>query len=214
MIDVQRQLEAVQRRVGRRDFKGGEVRVVSLGQTYDVPAEDVWAALTDPERIPRWFLPVTGELRLGGRYQLQGHAGGTVERCDPPKSFLATWEYGGDVSWIDVRLTPEGERRTRLELDHIDPDSDDKWADFGPGAVGVGWDMALVGLTLHLPTGAAVDPAAAMAWFGSPEGLAFVRGSSEAWFTANVSSGEDPTVARVAADRTTAAYTGEDASSA
>src|SRR2546430_11475309 len=29
-------------------------------------------------------------LKLGGRYQLEGNAGGTIEGCDPPKSFFAT----------------------------------------------------------------------------------------------------------------------------
>jgi uncharacterized protein YndB with AHSA1/START domain len=210
VIDVQQQIDAVRRRVGRREVQGGEVRVVGLGQTYDVPVDHLWAALTDPERVPQWFLPVSGELRLGGRYRLENHAGGTIERCDPPHSFLATWEYGGDVSRVEVRLTRQGEGRTRFELDHLDPDDDAKWAEFGPGAVGVGWDMALVGLSLHLSTGAAVDPAEAMAWFGSPEGLAFVRGSSEAWYEANTAGGEDPATARAAADRTAAAYTGAD----
>lgn len=66
----------------------------------------------------------------------------------------------------------------------------------------------LVGLTLHLRTGAAVDPAEAMAWMGSEEGRRFYTESSEAWYAANVAGGEDEHRARQAADRTTAAYTG------
>ena len=27
-----------------------------------------------------------------------------------PEAFDATWEYGGEVSWIEVRLAPEGDR--------------------------------------------------------------------------------------------------------
>jgi uncharacterized protein YndB with AHSA1/START domain len=73
----------------------------------------------EPERIPRWFLPVSGELRAGGRYQLEGNAGGTIERCDPPTGFSATWEFGGSVSWIEVRLTVTGNGGTRLELEHV-----------------------------------------------------------------------------------------------
>ena len=34
----------------------------------DAAIDDVWDACTNPERIPRWFLPVSGDLRLGGRY--------------------------------------------------------------------------------------------------------------------------------------------------
>lgn len=38
----------------------------------------MWDACTDPERIPRWFLPISGDLRLNGRYQLEGNAGGAI----------------------------------------------------------------------------------------------------------------------------------------
>ncbi|MEW2397921.1 SRPBCC family protein [Streptomyces sp. NPDC046862] len=209
MIDVTHQINAVRRRVGSRVFKAGEARVVTVSQTYDSTVEDVWDACTNPERIPRWFLPVSGELRLGGRYQLQGQAGGTIERCDPPKGFGATWEYDGNVSWIELRLTEVPEGGTRFELDHLMHVEDDaRWAEFGPGAVGVGWEMGLVGLTLHLRTGAAVDPQAGMAWAGSEEGRRFVKLSSEGWYEAFVAAGEDPAAARAKADRTTAAYTG------
>ena len=52
------------------------------------------------DRIARWFLPISGKLEVGGSYQLQGHANGTVLTSDPPKNFTATWESGGNVSWI------------------------------------------------------------------------------------------------------------------
>ncbi|MGA6219864.1 hypothetical protein ACPESV_05935 [Streptomyces umbrinus] len=68
--------------------------------------------------------------------------------------------------------------------------------------------MALIGLTLHLSTGEAVNPEEAMAWFATEEGLRFVTLSSEAWYAASVSDGEAAEVARARADRTTAAYTG------
>src|SRR5438874_10538967 len=107
MIDVVEQINAVERRVGGRALAAGEARVVTVSQTYRAEPGDVWDACTSPERIPRWFLPVSGELKLGGRYQLEGNAGGTIERCDPPHGFAATWEFGGEVSWIELRLYPE-----------------------------------------------------------------------------------------------------------
>ena len=70
---------------------------------YDTPPEDLWEACTDPERIARWFLPISGDLRPGGRFEFQGNASGTIERCEPPHSVDATWEYGGQTSWIEVR---------------------------------------------------------------------------------------------------------------
>ena len=105
-IDINEHISAVRRQVGTRTLEAGEARVVTLTRTYGAPVDDVWDACTSVERIPRWFLPITGDLRVGGRYQLQGNAGGVVERCDPPRSFAATWEFGGDVSTIEVRLDP------------------------------------------------------------------------------------------------------------
>src|SRR5437588_687924 len=144
MIDVSHQISAVERRVGSRVLDAGQARVVTITQTYDAEVEDVWDAVTDAERIPRWFLPVTGDLRLGGRYQFEGQAGGLIQRCDPPTAFDATWEYGGDVSWIEVRLSAVG-GGTQLQLEHIAHVDDERWVEFGPGAVGVGWDLAIMG---------------------------------------------------------------------
>src|SRR4029450_4047811 len=89
-----------------RTIEAGDARVVSISQTYDTDIDDLWDAVTNPEHIPRWFLPVSGELKVGGRYQLEGNAGGVIERCEPPRSFAATWEYGGAISWIEVTLAP------------------------------------------------------------------------------------------------------------
>jgi hypothetical protein len=61
--------------------------VLTVSQTYEGTLDDLWDACTNPKRIPRWFLPVSGDLRVGGRYQLEGNASGTIERCDPPNSF-------------------------------------------------------------------------------------------------------------------------------
>jgi uncharacterized protein YndB with AHSA1/START domain len=208
MIDVVHQISAVRRKVGSRTMAEQEARVVTVSRVYDTDVDDLWDACTNPERIPRWFLPVTGELRQGGRYQLENHAGGTIESCDPPKSFAATWEYDGDVSWIEVRVTAEA-GGARFELDHIAP-VNDHWNRFGPGATGIGWDLALNGLALHLASGAAVDPAEAEAWAGSDEGKRFVTLASESWYEAMVAAGGDPAESRKQADRCTAAYRGEE----
>jgi uncharacterized protein YndB with AHSA1/START domain len=209
MIDVVQQINVCRRQVGKRVLDAGEARTVIVSQSYPASVDEVWDACTNPERIPRWFLPVRGELKLGGRYELEGNASGVIERCDPPKSFAATWEYGGDVSWIEVRLTDEGDERTRFELEHIALVDDERWAEFGPGATGVGWDLGLIGLTLHIGGADTVDPKAFEAWSVSDEGKRFITLSSERWAGANVAAGfADEEAARAAADRTTAFYTG------
>lgn len=209
MIDVDHQISAVERRVGQRTLEAGEARVLTASQIYQTDAEDLWDAVTNAERIPRWFLPVSGDLRIGGRFQVEGNASGTIERCDPPKSFAATWEFGGEVSWIEVRLTPEGEDRTRLTLEHVAHVDDERWAEFGPGAVGVGWDGALLGLAMHLDDpGAPQDHEAVEAWAASDNGRQFYASASEQWAQASIAAGTDPDEANAAANRTTAFYTG------
>jgi uncharacterized protein YndB with AHSA1/START domain len=208
MIDVTQQINAVRRQVGTRVLEAGEARTVTVSQAYDAALADVWDACTNPERIPRWFLPVTGDLRAGGRYQLEGNAGGTVERCDPPRSFAATWEFGEHVSWIEVRLTAEPGGGTRLVLEHISALDDQRWAEFGPGAVGVGWDAGFMGLATHLSSGRSVDPGEGAAWAASAEGRRFMSLASQRWGDASIAAGADEAGARAAADRTTAAYTG------
>ena len=211
MIDVVHVINATHRTVGSRTLEAGEARSSTISRTYDVGVEDLWDACTNPERIPRWFLPVSGDLRLGGRYQLEGNAGGTIERCDPPHGFAATWEYGDEVTWIEVRLVPEDETRTRLELEHVAHVDNERWAEFGPGATGVGWDLGLIGLGLHLAGGGKkVDPQEVAAWSASDEGREFMTRSSEAWRDASIAAGTDPAAAEAAAARTTAAYTGVD----
>ena len=205
-IDINQQAGAVSREVGDRTHQGKPARHVVVAQTYSTSAEDLWDALTSAERLPRWFMPVSGDLRLGGRFQLQGNAGGEILACQPPKLLKLTWEYGGEVSWVDVGIAALTKDSARLTLEHIAYPSE-HWKNFGPGAVGIGWDLALVGLSQHL-AGGMNDPKEGMAWMMSDQGKAFVRLSSDAWCRADIAGGAAEDVAKAGAERTAAAYTG------
>lgn len=206
-IDVARQLGAVTREVRAGERDGSPTRTIVAGQTYATTAEDLWDAVTNAERIPRWFAPVSGELKLGGRYQITGNAGGEILECEPPRRFMVTWEFAGAVSWVELRIEAAGHDRAILTLEHTQP-TGKHWDDFGAGATGVGWDMALAGLDRHLSTGQSNDPAAGMAWMMSDEGKTFSRQSGEAWGAAGVAGGEDPAAEKDKIARTIAAYTG------
>jgi uncharacterized protein YndB with AHSA1/START domain len=211
-VNVDHQIKTVARRLKSGVAQTGDAHVVTVSQSYDTDARDLWDAVTNVERIPRWFLPISGELKVGGSYQLEGHAGGQVLTCDPPGNFTATWEYGGNVSWIDVSVIADGPDRARLVLEHIIPvdNDDDIWRQFGPGAVGMGWDSMLLGLAIHLATGESVDPAEGQQWLATDEGRRFLSLSAEQWYAANVDFGTDREVARSMADRCLKAYLGEE----
>lgn len=208
-LDITQELGSVTREVLQQERDGRAARVVVVRRDFDSNIQDVWDAITNPERLPRWFLPLSGELRAGGRYQLQGHAGGEIQTCTPPCQLGLTWEFGSEASWLEVQLEGVSTERTRLELRHIAHVGRDRWEQFGPGAVGVGWDLTLRGLDRHLSNGGSVERGDAMAWLGSDEGKQFVRESSDGWCNAAIAAGERADVAGAAAARTTAAYTGE-----
>ena len=185
---------------------GAPTRIVVAERVYPTDRADLWDALTNPERIPRWFLPVTGDLEVGGRYQLVGNAGGVVERCDEPASFAVTWEMGPVISWLTITLTPADDGTT-LELHHEAPVDPDMWNRFGPSAVGIGWDLGLMALGLHVETGQAVDPETGAGFALTPEGIEFVYVAGGSWADAAVADGDALDAAHEAAARTIAFYT-------
>ncbi len=206
-FDLNTHLAATGRSMRLTTRDGGSAYAVAISRSYAAAAEDLWDAVTNGERIPRWFLPVSGDLEVGGRYQLERNAGGMVTACEAPSRFSLTWEFGDDLSWVDVEVVADGAGRARLTLTHSSRPSD-HWDRFGPGATGVGWEMGLVGLAIHLS-----DPQAALpedaTFTDTEEGKAFVRGCSAAWGEAAIAAGSDPDAACAAARRTAAFYTGE-----
>ena len=206
-FDVENLLGAVERSLSLGERNGLPVRAVTISRAFETPADNLWDAVTSPERIPRWFLPISGELEPGGRYQLEGNAGGLITECKAQSRFSLTWEFAGDTSWVDVHLALNESGHIRLTLTHTTLLSE-HWHKYGPGAVGVGWELALLGLGIHLG-----DPNQSMPVEGefaaSTDGRAIIAGSSESWGQAAVAAGEDPEQARQAALRTTAFYTGE-----
>src|SRR5436189_1049365 len=110
---------AIVRNVKSVERDGKPAKAVVATATYETSIEDLWDAVTTASRIKRWFLPVGGELKLGGRYQLEGNAGGTITACDAPTFFATTWEFGGQTSWVEVQLVSTKLDETQLELTHI-----------------------------------------------------------------------------------------------
>lgn len=205
--DPMRQIDEVDRTLASSVREDRPTKVITISQSYPIPIADLWDACTQGERISRWLLPITGDLREGGRYQLEGNAGGTIERCVPRERIAATWEYGDEVSWV-VATFSGGDDESTIHIEHTAHVDDERWQQFGPGAVGIGWDGMLLGLAMHIVSGVARPAEEGVAWMATDEGKAFMTASGEAWRDTQIAAGEDETLARESSARCIAAYTG------
>jgi uncharacterized protein YndB with AHSA1/START domain len=205
-FDEKPHLIAVRRQVTTTTRDGATLRSASLTRVYATTQADLWNALTQANRLPRWFAKVTGDLRLGGRFQIEGNASGQILTCQPSDHLGLTWEYGNDVSWVEVHLSPTADGQARLTLTHSAPESD-HWAQFGPGAAGVGWEWSFMELARQITT-PGTPKFEEEAFAATPHGKAFVMGSSHLWGQATIAAGADMAEATAAARRTAAFFLG------
>ena len=180
MIDVTHQISAVRRTVGRRTLEAGEARVVTvvadLPRRRRGPVGRLHERRAHPPLVPaghrraarRRPLPARGQR---GRHRRALRPAATVRRD------LGVRRRGQLDRGAALPPTDDG---TRFELEHIAHVDDERWAEFGPGAVGIGWDLGLMGLGLHLSSNRRrIDPARRQAWTVSAGGHA-VRDRSRA----------------------------------
>jgi uncharacterized protein YndB with AHSA1/START domain len=68
--------------------------VVRIEDRYATDIDDLWSAVTDPDRLARWFGEVDGELSEGGEFRVNiadaGERTGQVETCEAPQRLLVT----------------------------------------------------------------------------------------------------------------------------
>ena len=206
-FDFESHLGATERSVSLLERDGRPASAVTISRSLTATVDDLWDAVTNGDRIPRWAMPISGELELGGRYQLEGNAGGVITECEPLSRISVTWKFAGDVSWVELRFSDGESGSPQLSVTHTAHLSP-HWDEYGPGAVGVGWELALAGLALHLEHPNEPKPDE-MEFVTSADGKAFITGSSQAWGQAAVVAGTDPGTATAAVRSTTAFYTGE-----
>ena len=152
---------------GRRTRVLGSLRaaegagVVRIEDRYDTDIDDLWSAVTEPERLVRWWGRVEGDLRPGGEFRLFVESAGLdgtgrVEACEPPRRFRVT-SRESDESWAagspdaprpfdsvtEVTLTPAGDQ-TILVIEISGPPLD-KIAFYGAG-----WQIHAENLATYL----------------------------------------------------------------
>lgn len=94
-----------------------------ITRRFEKPIEEVWDAISNPERIARWIAPTTFEPRAGSPILVEFEGGGTstghVVTFEPPKLFEYTSRAGseGTDSLVRFELTEEAEA-TVLVLTH------------------------------------------------------------------------------------------------
>jgi uncharacterized protein YndB with AHSA1/START domain len=131
-----------------RMWPDGERFGIDFTRHYRAEPATVWAAITDPAELPRWFAPVGGDLRAGGRYAIdfgEESQTGEVRACDAPTALTLTWDHpDGPASLVTVTLAPSPAGGTTLTLRHE--------ALPGAGAAGysAGWHAYLDRLAAHL----------------------------------------------------------------
>lgn len=207
-IDLMTQIGAVNRAVSDRDHAGKVRRVVSASRTFATSPDDLWEAITNAERLARWFGSVSGDLRLGGSFQIKGNAHGEVTACKPPEKLAVTWKMFGDVSWVQAHLSSSPHGGTLLEVEHIlSRRLFDRlyWSWYGAGATGVGWELWLLALDQHLVSGAPTADELER-WRVTDEGKAYLKRAAHDWGRAEMAHGEREAKAMKRAARTCTFY--------
>lgn len=123
--------------------------VVRMEGRYSTDIDDLWSALTDPQRLARWVAEVDGDLRLGTTFHASFTSGwegsGRVDVCEAPRRLLVTMssEDDDDETAIEAELTTDGDH-TRLVIEERGlPLSE-------AAAHGAGWQVHVEDLGAHL----------------------------------------------------------------
>ena len=119
---------SVDERYGVVTEEPGGARRLQFRRSWPDPIEDVWSALTEPQRLARWIGTYDGERGVGGagtfRMTHEETAGDepageamTIVECDPPRRLVVEWT--AEQHWrVDLDLSVE-DGRTVLSFSQV-----------------------------------------------------------------------------------------------
>lgn len=93
---------------------------VTFDQAFRAPAAELWDAVTNPDRLERWFARVDGDLVERGHFTI--HLDGDdvplchLIECSPGRQFAFEWPMQ-QQTLVTVKVLPDG-KHSRLELHH------------------------------------------------------------------------------------------------
>ena len=139
--------------LGRIERDGDDVAAV-FDRPYATSPGDLWQACTEPERLARWFSPVTGDLRPGGAFTIHFDDADTplcrIVTCEAPRRLVWEWPVGDVTSLVTVEVRPDSDG-SRLFLRH------ERLAAAQVAGYAAGWDTYLRSLEAHLTDAPAPD---------------------------------------------------------
>lgn len=104
----------------------GERASIRFERILTTDVDDAWRIISDPQRIARWFAPVTVAAREWATYWDDGreYARGEILRCEPPQVIEVSWFASDDAepfteTILRVTLTPHDDG-VLLVLEHED----------------------------------------------------------------------------------------------
>lgn len=203
---------------GRRRVRA----VLALTTNITLAPARLWPLLTRPRDLARWYGPVTGELREGGRFTAPDGATGRVLRVAEPHRIGLTWrrapareEAGSPAPEEDpllIRLDPEDDGTTLLVVRHTALLDAEEFERSGPGVLALDWELALLALAAHTDGWRATCqesvPVPTSAWLRSPLGAAYLRAWSVRWAAESLAAGVDEAIARRGESETVRRYLG------
>ncbi|MGY5763950.1 SRPBCC domain-containing protein [Brachybacterium sp. DNPG3] len=202
-------IDAVRRRLHIDDTGDPVTARLSLSTNIGLAPARLWPLLTTVEGLATWYGPVTGALREGGSLALADGTRAHVLEVASPHRIALAWDRGHGEEPLLIRVDPEDDGTAALRIVHELTMPRAVFEERGPGAVAVGWEVALLRLAAATDgwraTCMADVPHPEPAWLSTPDGAEHLRAWAVRWAAEQLAAGVDEEAVRRGEEATVAA---------